>query len=602
MRTPQEERARQFLLGGESEPLGPAPGVQPSVEADDPSQARKSSTARLAAGHAYRLLGPPGCGKTTALATSWVPKAVDRFGRSDVVVCSLTRTAAREIVSRDIDLPRENVGTLHALAFRALGRPPLAQDKKWIEDWNSSCTPHYRLTAAGGSLDDLPTEAVGANKGDALLESVEQLRHRCVPVDHWPAKTRAFFDRWTAWKQEHQVFDFTDLIEKAVDFTDHAPGEPKVLIVDEAQDLSKLEMRLVEHWGAVTEFFVLAGDADQSIFEWRGADAEAFLSADVPQDHVYKLTQSYRVPQAVQEYASRWIDKVEKRYPVEYKPKDELGECRIDRGSSMRKLPRLLRELQEDATRGETSMVLATCSFMLRSLVRELRQRGIPFHNPYRVTNGQWNPMRGGVDRLRTFLAPVRKELQGEGAEARFWTWGEVDRWVDPLRATSDFVRGAKTLAHERAQNDKTGEPMTRSELRSVFTDEGWEAVGAALSGTDDEAVSWYEQRILPKRRKQLAYAIKMARKHGIGMLAEDPKLIIGTIHSVKGGGVDNVYLAPDLSMSGAKEYAKRGPGRDGIVRTFYVGMTRAQKKLVLLGAGKGSSVRWLPVKQENEA
>lgn len=73
----------------------------------------------------YRLHGPPGTGKTRALADVWVPRAADKFGASNVVICSLTKTAAAEIASRDLPIPRENVGTLHALAFRALSRPTI---------------------------------------------------------------------------------------------------------------------------------------------------------------------------------------------------------------------------------------------------------------------------------------------------------------------------------------------------------------------------------------------------------------------------------------------------------------------------------------------
>ena len=41
-------------------------------------------------------------------------------------------------------------------------------------------------------------------------------------------------------------------------------------------------------------------------------------------------------------------------------------------------------------------MFLASCSYMLYPLVAILRKNGIPFHNPYRKTNGFWNPLRIG--------------------------------------------------------------------------------------------------------------------------------------------------------------------------------------------------------------
>jgi superfamily I DNA/RNA helicase len=55
-----------------------------------------------------------------------------------------------------------------------------------------------------------------------------------------------------------------------------------------------------------------------------------------------------------------------------------------------------------------------------------------------------------------------------------------------------------------------------------------------------------------------------------------------GTIHSVKGGEADAVFLFPDLSRSGDLAYRRYGADRDSVIRLFYVGMTRARKSLYL--------------------
>jgi superfamily I DNA/RNA helicase len=58
----------------------------------------------------------------------------------------------------------------------------------------------------------------------------------------------------------------------------------------------------------------------------------------------------------------------------------------------------------------------------------------------------------------------------------------------------------------------------------------------------------------------------------------------VGTIHSVKGGEADVVYLFPDLSQAGAAQYASMGTARDAVIRQFYVGATRAREKLYVCG------------------
>ncbi|MDE0915771.1 MAG: AAA family ATPase [Planctomycetota bacterium] len=579
-----------------------------------PSAARPDST-RTAAGQAYLLIGPPGCGKTTALAMKWVPKAVERYGPEAVMLSSLTRAAAQEIASRDIGVPDENVGTLHSLALRALKRPPLAQTRKHLVKWNELVAPHFRLSGGGKSEG---ASDKGKFKGDALLEMCDTARHKLVPVDAWNRTMRDFWSKWCQWKLDNELMDFTDLIIRATDWTDHAPGDPAVFIVDEAQDLSKLELALVQHWGASTETYVLAGDFDQAIFAWRGADANAFMSLDIPEERIYRLTQSYRVPRAVQAYASKWIDQVEERFPSEYLPRDEEGEIQRRTSITLSSGRKLVRELAADLELGHSTMLLASCGYMLNHTLSALRKAGIPFHNPYRPEDPAWNPMRGGVDRLACFLRPVREELCA-GAEPRLWTWPELKRWLEPLTMGNDFVKGAKVLTTKQAKGNPQGGSVSRTDLRSVFTDEGYEAVVAAVTGPAQGAVDWYFERVRGTQHRLMSFARTLVRYNlpiareandlptseidspvkgeiDLRRLVEVPRLIVGTIHSVKGSGADSVFLAPDLSRASMKEYQRRGAKRDETIRLMYVGQTRAIKKLTLLGPYQECRVNWLPL------
>ena len=70
--------------------------------------------------------------------------------------------------------------------------------------------------------------------------------------------------------------------------------------------------------------------------------------------------------------------------------------------------------------------------------------------------------------------------------------------------------------------------------------------------------------------------------KGGVGLLLETPKVVVGTIHSVKGGEADVVYLMPDLSRAGMAQWVGTDIESAAIRRLFYVGMTRARDSLVL--------------------
>ena len=91
----------------------------------------------------------------------------------------------------------------------------------------------------------------------------------------------------------HHLLDFTDLIEVCLRDMTVAPGNPSVIFADEAQDLNPMQLSLVRKWGEQAEYFILAGDDDQTVFWFRGASPDAILDPDIPEDHKIILKQSY---------------------------------------------------------------------------------------------------------------------------------------------------------------------------------------------------------------------------------------------------------------------------------------------------------------------
>ena len=83
----------------------------------------------------YRIVGPPGTGKTSWLSDQ-VRRVVDRKGPESVLITSFTRAAAREALGRGMPIADERVGTLHAICYRALGRPTIAESK--AKEWNAA--------------------------------------------------------------------------------------------------------------------------------------------------------------------------------------------------------------------------------------------------------------------------------------------------------------------------------------------------------------------------------------------------------------------------------------------------------------------------------
>ena len=101
--------------------------------------------------------------------------------------------------------------------------------------------------------------------------------------------------------------------------------------------------------------------------------------------------------------------------------------------------------------------------------------------------------------------------------------------------------------------------------------------------------LNWLRGSLLATRQKGAAFAIRVAEMRGAETLSKPPQLIIGTIHSVKGGEADVTYLFPDLSFAGMTASLRGAPS---VRRLFYVGMTRSRESLVLCGAATGMAVQ----------
>lgn len=547
------------------------------------------------------ILGPPGTGKSTFLAGSVRNTALLR-GTENVVVTSFTTAAAAELASRDLPLPKWQMGTLHSLAYRGLDRPPVADEQ--IPEWNTE-HPDYALSRSGKvNVDDgtAPAEAdATSTEGDVLASKMDSLRSRMVPRERWPLDVAAFADVWDAWKRSNGLVDFTDMIELALHDVPVAAGHPDVIFADEAQDFTPLELALVRSWGEHAERLVLAGDPHQSIYGFKGATPHAWLDRPIPDSDKIVLSQSWRIPRTVHSAAEHWIRQLSRYEPMRYDPRDEPGDVRTL--AVHHQQPHMLADALEraiskpayDEETGEerpaTAMVLASCSYMLDRLKHELRARGLPFHNPYRKTRGDWNPMRStgpnsvsSRDRLIAYLLLDERPDVGFGDLSRPWTGEDVRRWAHVVKKRGIFTRGAAGAIEGLPSRE-----LSFDEIAALFADDD------ELEKAVTPDLDWLEANLLTASRGPMGFPIQVARQRGARALLSEPQIVLGTIHSVKGGAADDVYLIPDMSSRGMNEWSQRGEPADGVRRLMYVGMTRARRSLTVL---QPASHLFVPVEQ----
>ena len=261
---------------------------------------------------------------------------------------------------------------------------------------------------------------------------------------------------------------------------------------------------------------------------------------------------------------------------------------RLSRGAYKSPEYFILKSAMEHLEQGKKVMFLASCSYMLHPLVAILRKNGIPFHNPYRKTNGFWNPLRIGkkgssANRILSLLM-AHPEF-GDGHRA--WTKGDLALWGEWLDSKGILRNGAKELIQTRDGSD----PVSKEHLKAIFETGAFESLMTALDGGDRALLDWWRTRITADVRKRVQFPAEIAARRGPQALLDPPKVVVGTIHSVKGGQADVVYLFPDLSQAGDAQYNRGGAARDSVIRVFYVGLTRARETLYICQRETGMAV-----------
>jgi superfamily I DNA/RNA helicase len=455
-----------------------------------------------------------------------------------------------------------------------MGKPILAETK--IDEWNEIARPQHKLSLQKVEISDesKADRMVAINSGDSLLDDYNIYRSIMLPREKWNRTITSFANKWEQWKEENNYCDFTDLIERTLEEDRPAPDEPRIGIFDEAQDFSPLQLSLIIQWSKYMDYCMLAGDDDQTLYQWAGASADSLLKLKIDEKRKTILNQSYRVSQAVYKLAMSVIRRIPDscRQVKEYRPTEATGSIKESRATYRNPEP-ILSTIDEALKLDKTIMILSSCGYQLRPVIKELRSRGYLFWNPYRKKNGAWNPIRyskkgtSTLERLQEFLKVNHDDFPWKSTLS-LWKWiKDIDARI--------LHHGAKERLKKEATDFKDFEDMSNYLRNWVLNSEGWYSFTRA-----DSLHLWFTKNLLNSRKNGYKYPSNVVR--GLTQpLPDRPNIILGTIHSVKGAEADSVVLFPDISLN-AQKAADDPEGRYDLYRQFYVGITRAREKLTI--------------------
>ncbi len=248
-----------------------------------------------------------------------------------ILAITFTNKAARERIAALLseDVARDIwVSTFHALAVRILRRDgeAIGLAKNFtIIDTSAQRTLMKRV------INDLNLDT---NQYDprTILGMISNAKNDMLrPRDYAKAADNAFQETvaevYTAYQAElkrSQSVDFDDLIMLTIDLFQSAPEvlaryqqQFEYLHVDEYQDTNDAQYTIVNLLAQRSKNLAVVGDADQSIYGWRGANMNNILNfeKDYPNAHTVMLEQNYRSTQNILDAANAVINHNNERVP-----------------------------------------------------------------------------------------------------------------------------------------------------------------------------------------------------------------------------------------------------------------------------------------------
>ncbi|MBV9025957.1 MAG: ATP-dependent DNA helicase UvrD2 [Streptomycetaceae bacterium] len=366
-------------------------------------------------------------------------------------------------------------------------------------------------------------------------------------------------------KRDRSMIDFEDVLlltvgvlEERPDVADQVRAQYQHFVVDEYQDVSPLQQRLLDLWLGNRDSLCVVGDASQTIYSFTGATPEYLLGfrARHPQATVIKLVRDYRsTPQVVHlangllaqasgQAAAHRLELVSQRDPG---PEPSYTEF-TDEPSEAEGVARRIRELIDSGTRPSEIAVLYRINAQSEVYEQALADAGVPY--------------------------------QLRGAE-RFFERPEV-------REAGMLLRGAARAGG--SSDPGLDEADVPAQVRAVLGTRGWSPEPPAGSGAVRDRweslaalVRLAEDFVRTRPEAVLAdFVAELDERAGAQHAPTVEGVTLGSLHAAKGLEWDAVFLVGLTEGMMPITYAKTEEQVEEERRLFYVGVTRARFHLAL--------------------
>lgn len=270
-----------------------------------------------------RVMAGPGTGKTFALMRRVARLLQDGVPADRILVCTFTRTAARDLQKELASLGIAGAdcvwaGTLHAFCFSLMNRAEVLQATGRVPRPLLKFEERFLLEdlsdASFGGIRERDRRLQAFNAAWARLQS---------ETPGWPSDRidKVFHHELSGWLRFHEAMLIGELVPETLRYLRDNPASPhrsafEHVLVDEYQDLNRAEQVLLDLL-AEAGYLVVIGDEDQSIYSFKFAHPEGIATFDKthPHTHDERFDECRRCPRRVVEMANTLIANNPSRTP-----------------------------------------------------------------------------------------------------------------------------------------------------------------------------------------------------------------------------------------------------------------------------------------------
>ncbi len=518
------------------------------------------------------IIAGAGTGKTRTI-THRIAHAIDNGVAEPARTLALTYTAkaASELRLRLATLGFSGVQahTFHSAAWRQLqffwneaigGKPFRIISNK--SELISAALVEMGRSKGSASQRDLATEIEWAKGREIAPEDytrIAQEQLRIAPAGFLHSDIAELYRAYDSIKQEQSQLDFEDILlllvgilEEQTSIIDRVRTQYRSFTVDEYQDISPLQQRLLNLWLGNRKEICVVGDPDQSIFSFAGSTNEYLLgfSKKYPEAQIFRLNQNYRSSAQIVHVANKVADR-------------ELSSVR-GKGAQNVRLSSHASEFAENEKIVQRVQELLAAGVTPRDIALLFRR------------NDQLNVL---AECLTSAGIPINISGQTQGQRPFFYD-GKIKEAIR-------LLRGAAIAA----ESDAKDIPLV-DQVRAVLTSVGWISDRAPINDPRLrllEFVYEFAEKVDNPSLRDLINEFDERERSNVE--PESNGVVLSSIHSAKGLEWSHVFVPRlregVLPISYALESEQL---LDEERRLFYVAVTRAKDTLNLSYAGSDSS------------